>query len=107
LSAEFFVNFTDPEWELNHEGEILAQLKSLGSFVKLSGNEIWLRGQENASPQRFPYDVRIFVQADKRILLEVSAHPKSVEEDLKSFFSWLRKNTPIQVVDEDGELSGW
>ena len=43
----------------------------------------------------------------EKLLIEVSAHPKSIEEDLKGFLGWLRNNAQIQVVDEDGEPSGW
>ena len=60
MSAEFFVTFADSGWSPDHEEEILARLKSLASYVKLSGKEIWLRGQENGPTPRFPYDVRIF-----------------------------------------------
>lgn len=107
MSAEFFVTFEDPSWFRKHRSDVVSRLEGLSTFIKLSGNELWFRGKENGSAGRFPIDVRIFLQPDGRILLEVSAHPQSIEADLKSFLGWLRSETSIQVLDEDGEKSGW
>jgi hypothetical protein len=48
-----------------------------------------------------------FFFEDKRIFIEISAHPLSIEKDLKALFTWLRKQTGIVILDEDGELAGW
>lgn len=107
MSAEFFITFSDPDWRQSREPEVADRLEGLRTFVKRAGNEFWLRGKEAGGAGRFPYDVRVFMQPDRRLLLEISAHPKSIDEDLHSFLAWLRSNTSIQVVHEDGEPSGW
>ncbi len=48
-----------------------------------------------------------FFFEDKSIFIEISAHPLSIEKDLEALFTWLRKQTGIVILDEDGELAGW
>ncbi len=36
--------------------------------------------------------------------IEISAHPKSIEDDLKNLFAYLRSEIKVRIVDEDGEM---
>lgn len=65
-----------------------------------------MRGTEENGQQKWDYDVRIFFK-EENIFLEVSAHPPSIEIDLKLLFDWMRSETGISVLDEDGEESKW
>ena len=52
------------------------------------------------------YDARLFLQ-EKDIFIEIGAHPPTIEQDLMAIFSWIRQQTPISILDEDGADSGW
>lgn len=52
------------------------------------------------------YDVRLFLD-DFNIFIEIITHPDSIEKDLSFLFERIRKKTKIQILDEDGEQSGW
>lgn len=108
MAAEFYITFKDPTWCSGNMSRVEAQIYKLRTFVGRHDDEFWLLGHEaRGEAGRWSFDVRLFTQRGERILLEISAHPKSVEEDLSSFLSWLRRETEIAVIDEDGEPSGW
>jgi len=50
--------------------------------------------------------VRLFLEKD-HILLEITAHPPSIEADLSALFAWIRVRTDLSIVDDDGVPSGW
>lgn len=55
------------------------------------------------------YYVRIFADYEPNLLIEISAHPKSIEDDLKNIFAYMRNETEFRIVDECGEdeTSDW
>lgn len=108
MSAEFFIQIESAKWlEANHE-QLIRKLKQLSTFVQEHDNHYWLKGTESRTVnQGWAYDARLIFLPDERILLEISAHPPSVEQDLKNLLSWMREGTNVNVVDEDGENSGW
>ena len=108
MAAEFFIAFEDARWRSSNLPRIEEKIRNSKTFVAQKDHEFWLLGNENRDQDgRWIFDVRFFTQIDERILLEISAHPLSIEKDLSSFFSWLRKQTEIAVIDKDGEPSGW
>ena len=79
-------------------------------------DEFWLKGIEPYKGKKErDYDVRIFTGGGENLknfidmypVIEISAHPKSIEEDLQNLFAYLRSETEIRIFDEDGEVSGW
>lgn len=108
MAAEFYIAFKDPAWRANNLSRVEEQICKLRTFVARQDSEFWLLGHEiRAQARQWSFDVRLFTRLDERILLEISAHPESVETDLSSFLLWLRSETEIAVIDEDGEPSGW
>ncbi|BBA33026.1 uncharacterized protein sS8_1064 [Methylocaldum marinum] len=107
MAAEFYISFKNRDWYLENLSRIEEQISRLKTFTIREGNEFRLLGSESRIQEDgWSYDVRLFTQ-DAQILMEISAHPESVEADLSYFLSWLRSQTDISVNDEDGELSGW
>ena len=107
MAAEFYISFSDTRWYATHRSDMQARLLRLTTFVGQRNHEFRLRGVVPVTEGRWDYDVRLIFLDEAKILMEISAHPKSIEEDLASFLASLRSETEIAVVDEDGEPSGW
>lgn len=108
MSAEFFITFADRSYFANNRSRVECELMKLSTFTEKHGPELRFWGLEDRDMEgRWSYDVRLVTLDDTRILVEISAHPKSIESALSSFLRWLRRETAISVLDEDGELAGW
>ena len=101
MGHEVFVTSAQRTWMSEHAPEIADVLAGLPTFVGRDGREVRLRGTESRAPAAWTYDVRVFVD-DERLLVEISAHPASIERDLRALFAWLRARTTISVTDDDG-----
>lgn len=106
MSAEFFVKFDSTEWYRQNQSPLRSHLCALPTFARVENGEYWLRGTEPDTPGRWAFDVRLWLREDC-VELDISARPHSVEADLKQLFAWLRSQTSIAVVDDDGEPTGW
>jgi hypothetical protein len=106
MGHEVYVRFAEPEWLRTHAPAFSKLLASLPTFVRRTGDEIWLAGTDSRAPDAWSYDVRVFLEQD-RVLVEISAHPPSIDRDLRALLAWLRERTTIAVVDEDGIPSDW
>ncbi|WP_447879001.1 hypothetical protein [Serratia fonticola] len=108
MSAEFRIHFEDTYWFISNIDEIRMMITSLRTFVDDKSNcEYWLLGLESkAQAEHWNYDVRLFIEPES-ISLEISSHPKSIEDDLMGLFSAIRGTVNILILDEDGELSNW
>jgi len=108
MAAEFYITFKDKQWLSTNLNVVKEKLRLMQTVVDIKNEEYWLLGKEHRdSDGRLSFDVRIFLNEDKNILIEISAHPTSIEIDLSSFLAWLRSQTEIIVADEDGEHSNW
>ena len=108
MAAEFYISFNDTAWLREHSHALEERICGLGTFVQKTDRAFWLLGSEpGQTDDRWRYDVRLIMLDNHQILMEISAHPKSVESDLSSLLSWLRSQTDIFVHDEDGEAAGW
>lgn len=108
MAAEFYINFKDSSWVAQQKEALIEKIKALPTYVQNNEDEYWLRGLEDGvSEGRWQFDVRIFIKEKSPAFLEISAHPPSIEHDLKLLLSWLRSRTPLSIDDEDGEPSGW
>ena len=117
MGAEFFVKSQDKNWYSENQNNLIKKLSELKTFIPkdiidnefwtFEGNEFWLQGfEERGNKNRWKYDVRLFFSEDD-ILLEISMRPKTIENDLSNYLTWIRSQTNISVNDEDGEPSGW
>ncbi|MFV8988379.1 hypothetical protein [Serratia fonticola] len=108
MSAEFRIHFEDTYWFISNIDEIRMMITSLRTFVDAkSDREYWLLGLESKEQvKHWDYDVRLFIEPES-IFLEISSHPKSIEDDLMGLFSSIRERASILILDEDGELSNW
>jgi hypothetical protein len=104
MSAEFYITFNDSLWLHDNKRSFEEYIYKLETFSKIMDNEYWFKEKCNSNPY---YDVRLIVKKDNNILLEISFHPDSIENDLKKIFLWMRNQTQIDIKDEDGEISGW
>ena len=108
MSAEFFVRFNNVGWYAENLNKIKEKVIKLKTFSKEREGGIWLVGDEPRE-EKYPwaYDVRLIFSHTQHILVEISAHPRSIESDLSLFFNWLRSLTAITIEDEDGVISNW
>lgn len=117
MAAEGYVIFEDTTWYQKHKEEIKEQIISLDTYVRhpmqigaylMKEGEYWLKGIESKPPPAdWPYSVRIFLDQEDYIFIEISAHPPSIERTLTQFLNWIKKQTPIVFQDEDGEDFGY
>ncbi|WP_454962206.1 hypothetical protein [Capnocytophaga leadbetteri] len=117
MSAEAYVIFEDTTWYQKHKEEIREQIFLLDTYVGhpiqigtylMKEGEYWLKGTESKPPPTdWPYSVRIFLDKEDYIFIEISAHPPSIERTLTQFLNWIRKQTPIVFQDEDEEDLGY
>ncbi len=102
------IHFNNMIWHTENFNKIIETISQLETFSQKKEGELWLSGREEKGEKyRWAYDVRFIFSNEQHILMEVSAHPKSVEADLALFFNWLRNVTTISIVDEDGVISSW
>lgn len=108
MSAEFFICFQNVNWHIENSNKIKERILTLNTFKKREGDEFWLLGRESTTENsRWAYDVRLVFRSNQHILMEISAHPRSIETDLSLLFNWLRGLTEISIEDEDGVISSW
>lgn len=107
MSAEFSVTFDDAAWYATHRDALTCTLAQLVTFSERVGQrEFRLIGREPRNTGDWCYDARVFLD-EERILLEISAHPASIERDLALLLEWIRRHTRIAVIDEEGVPSNW
>lgn len=117
MAAEGYVIFEDATWYQKHKEEIKEQIISLDTYVHhpmqigsylMKEGEYWLKGIESKPPPAdWSYNVRIFLDREDYIFIEITAHPLSIERTLTQFLNWIRKQTSIVFQDEDGEDFGY
>lgn len=108
MSAELFIKFNAVDWYIDNKSRIKGIIENLETFSISIGDEFRLKDPTNLQIDgAWEFDVRLFTKYDKYILLEISAMTEAIEKSIFDFLSWLRSQTEIIVVDEDGEISGW
>ena len=111
MSAEFYIYFSNEDWSEDSISSVEAKIRSLTTFVSNNEDEFWLLGHEDReSIGRWKYDVRPFTRftrSSSSIFVEISANPKSIENDLTTLLLWLRSQADNQIMDEDYELMPW
>ena len=107
MSAEYILSFSDECWYQENREIIDVEITSLKTYSCKNDNEYSLLGSEPGFGENdWSYDVRFFLD-DFNIFIEISTHQDCIEKDLSLLFERNRKETKIQILDEDGEQSGW
>lgn len=96
MSAEFYVYFEDQDFYNQNKNDVISKIKKFKEYSHTHQNKICLNN-----------DIVRFFFEKKYIFLEISYLNKVTHHDLVSFFSFIRMNTFIRVVDEDNVLSNW
>ena len=128
MSAELYIEFKNQDIRKKYLPKLKEKIISMPTYVQDEQSEeekkvyvrrydeFWLKGIEPYKGKKErDYDVRIFTGGGENLknfidmypVIEISAHPKSIEEDLQNLFAYLRSETEIRIFDEDGEVSGW
>jgi hypothetical protein len=110
MGAEFYIRFGAPGWRWRPENEarIEKRIEDLKTFRTRRDGIFELIGLEGRDDKtRWRYDVRLIAGRDGDFLMEVSAHPPSIECDISAFLGWLREETAISVEDDDGVPVNW
>lgn len=108
MAAEFYLRFDPPDWQLQNQSVFEQLLRGLSSFRGKQDQAWLLQGTEGTSlSSPLGYDVRFIPVSDCAWLMEISAHPPSIERDLRQFMHALRALTAVVVEDEDGLATDW
>ena len=110
MGYEYWVSSPQPDWlapQGSGHAAICAHMATLPTWVGRMGEALCLKGFEHRdAPKAWRYDVRVIFCADQ-LLLEISAYPPSVDQDLRTLCQWLREHFDARVLDEDGEPAPW
>lgn len=92
--------FEDPSWYKAHVSEVVDRVRQLPHLrAEIPPDEFRLKDDTVANS--WPYDLRIFVRPDG-VDIEVSAASASLHGDVRELLEWLRHQTPVDLVDDDG-----
>ena len=120
MSVELYIEFKNQDIRKKYIPKLKEKIISMPTYIKdeqseenkkiyvKRNDEFWLKGVEPyRGEEEWDYDVRIFTDYEPNLLIEISAHPKSVDDDLRNIFAYVRSETELRIVDEDGETSNW
>ena len=98
MSDERGIRFKDAGWLAIHREALNQRIRQLPTFVESSSDQLWLLGHEDRQrPDRWAFDVRFISHLEgTALLIEVSAHPPSIDADLATFMAWLEAQTEIE-----------
>ncbi len=103
MAAEFFLIFDD---NLFTENDFVNTLSELNTFKTNNGEKIILKSKIFENEEDTWDDVHFHFK-NRPIEMIVFGHPPSIEKDILKLIKLIRKNTQLQIIDEDGELSNW
>ncbi|QNH16647.1 hypothetical protein HEP74_01780 [Xanthomonas sp. SS] len=87
MSSEFMLLFKDDNWRAANLNAIRQQITGLETFSECREDiQFRLVGTEPRHSENWSHDVRLFLEKD-HILLEITAHPPSIEADLSALFA--------------------
>jgi len=102
MGFELIEKFLDSKWIQENVTEVQRLIVSLPTFSKqVDEGEFWLKDLSYNSD--WEYDARIFLNQKDHLLIEVSSFSKAFFQDIKLLHEALRSNTPVTLMDDDGE----
>jgi hypothetical protein len=101
MGFEYRLSFSDPSWYVANRERLAARLRALDRFVEeVPPNE--LRLVDGSVDNSWSYDMRIFL-APTCVDIEVSGFTATFHVDLRETIDWIRTQTPVTLVDDDGD----
>ena len=100
MGFEYRLKFADPDWYTTNLPRIADQIRAAPHFkAELPRYEFRLKDEtiENS----WSYDLRIFLR-DTCVEIEVSASTSTFYSDLRSILEWIRRQSPVEMIDDDG-----
>lgn len=106
--VEFYVRFENEGWYHANKVTIAQYIEALPTFVGYFGEAYLLRdGPLNARGKKdCPYDIRLMLDEDSAFI-EIISNGRPVVRDLSALVDYLKANTDINIVDDDGEGPEW
>lgn len=106
MAAELYI-FTRPKcWIADNFNLITSFFEDLSSFQRESDN-IYFLTRKNIEKQDMPDVVFRFNKSTCETMMEINAHPETIENDLLKLFAEIKKHADLIIQDEDGEISNW
>jgi hypothetical protein len=100
MGFEYRLEFPEPTWYRENRDRLAEYIRSLSSLKEeLPTGEFRLR--DDSQPNSWSYDLRIFLKLE-RVELEVSSRTSTLMVDVPAILSWIRRETPVELVDDDG-----
>lgn len=117
MSYEYYLEFSDTKWLDSHEKSVSEFIMRLPTYCERDESGYWLRGPEEPESPGRAHDVRIVLPATPPSYLrtrgavlgclEVYGSPVSIKRDLCALLSFIRQNSNVSVIDDDGEECAW
>ena len=100
MGFDYTLKVADPSWYQTNLGRVADRIRGLPRLRdELPSLEFRLK--DGAIENSWPHDLRIFLRP-QGVDLEVSATSASFLEDIRALVDWVRRETPVEVVDDDG-----
>ncbi len=100
MGFDYRFRFADSGWYTANRQQIADRIRDLPHFEEeLPPDEFRLR-DDTVAPS-WSYDMRIFVD-DDGVAVEVSAATSTWQVDLPELVRWLRHQTSVELLDDDG-----
>jgi hypothetical protein len=100
MGFEYRLKFSEPSWYRENRDRLAEYIRSFASLTEeLPTGEFRLR--DDSQPNSWSYDLRIFLKLE-RVELEVSSTTSTSMVDLPAMLRWIRRETPVDLVDDDG-----
>lgn len=92
--------FADPAWYQANALRVADHVRGLPHVTEeIPPHEFRLKDDTIANS--WPYDLRIFVRP-QGVNIEVSSASASLHDDVRELVEWIRRQTPVELVDDDG-----
>lgn len=102
MGMDYRIQFRNKDWYVSNRARVAERMLGLPSARPplSSSEEIWLKHAN--SPATWEYDARLFLGVDA-VDVEITSWTDAVFVDLRKLVEWLREQTLVEVVDDDGE----
>ena len=99
MGYEYHLAFAEPAWYPANRERLAGWVRALPRVVAdFPGIE--LRLKDATVPNPWSYDLRLFLLPD-RVALEVSGRTATYRVDVRDMLDWIRRETPVTLIDDD------
>lgn len=108
MGYEYKIIFHEAGWLSTNLKRVKGTIRDLETFVESDDDSFCLLGFERRGENgRWLFDVRLFLDEENEIFVEISSIPDSISEGLSILVNWFVSVTEISVVDDDGKNASW